>query len=157
MSEFNKDNFSLRHPSPGARNQHGRNTNGTRNPDLDPFAASPGVANPLDTTLQDPSRGLREPHGMFVGPGDPLFTNAADSQHHPGQVFGGPQSLPPGAVPPGARFDSIGPFGPIPGMPVRPHMGQMPNPNGANMPFSGEPDNDELPPPKGAGYQPPFM
>lgn len=47
-----------------------------------------------------------------------------------------------GSVPPGARFDPIGPFGRLP---VRP-----PGPGGRGGPrglHSGDPDNDELQPP----------
>lgn len=47
-----------------------------------------------------------------------------------------------GSVPPGARFDPIGPFG---GLPIRP-----PGPGGRGGPrglHSGDPDNDELQPP----------
>lgn len=47
-----------------------------------------------------------------------------------------------GSVPPGARFDPIGPFG---SLPVRP-----PGPGGRGGPrglHGGDPDNDELSPP----------
>ena len=65
--------------------------------------------------------------------------------------FPGPELLPPGAVPPGARFDPISPFNGITRPPLRP--GQMPPPN-RPLPRSGEPDFDELTPP---GYNDMFM
>lgn len=67
---------------------------------------------------------------------------------------------PSGAVPEGARFDPVTPFGPRPGF--RPNFGgaggvRLPRGRGESaggMPFSGDPDNDELPPP---GYNDMFM
>jgi len=73
--------------------------------------------------------------GNLVGPGHPGFgPRAMDPFASDPFGIGGPR-LPPGAVPPGARFD---PFGP----PARPNMPRFPGPRG----FGG-PDNDELPPP----------
>ena len=58
--------------------------------------------------------GMPGPHsGMFMDPSHPMFTQ-------PRPPFGGPNRLPPGAVPPGARFDPITPLGPRPGFPMRP-------------------------------------
>lgn len=48
-----------------------------------------------------------------------------------------------GSVPPGARFDPIGPFGSLPGRP----SGNRPGRRDPRGPHSGEPDNDELQPP----------
>lgn len=48
-----------------------------------------------------------------------------------------------GSVPPGARFDPIGPFGTMPTRP--PGRGGLGR-GGRNF-HSGDPDNDELPPP----------
>lgn len=55
--------------------------------------------------LLDPTRGPGLPGGggMHVGPGDPLFS---------GGMRGGPPL--PGSLPPGGRWDPIGP----PGLPV---------------------------------------
>lgn len=74
--------------------------------------------------------------GMFVGPDHPMFRN-----RHPPSHTG----LPPGAVPPGARFDPIYPGG-GPG-PLRP--GGEPDVGGARPQNPGEPDWDELAPPRG--------
>lgn len=52
-----------------------------------------------------------------------------------------------GAVPPGARFDPIGPFGNLPGRGIGPRPGRGPRGGPRGGFFSGEPDNDELPPP----------
>ncbi|KAJ2779753.1 hypothetical protein H4R18_003824 [Coemansia javaensis] len=73
--------------------------------------------------------------GMLVGPGHPMF--------QPGGLplgpssSGGPQPLPPGAVPPGARFDPITPQG-------------APGRRGGGRHFGGEPDPDALQPPHGS-------
>ncbi|KAI9300363.1 PI31 proteasome regulator N-terminal-domain-containing protein [Cunninghamella echinulata] len=84
--------------------------------------------------------------GMFVGPNHPMFNNRNDD---PSGLFGGPNPLPRGSVPPGARFDPIGPFG---SNPLRGGSGGRGRGRGGR--FSGEPDNDELPPP---GYDNMFM
>jgi hypothetical protein len=93
------------------------------------------------------SGGLRLPGsggGMFVGPNHPIFGNPGSSSlDDPSGLFGGPQPLPRGSVPPGARFDPIGPFG---SLPVRP-SGNRPGRRDPRGPHSGEPDNDELQPP----------
>lgn len=56
----------------------------------------------------DPFGGGLGNDGMYVGPNHPIF-----NQQRPRQdpIHGGDGILPPGAVPPGARFDPIGPFG----------------------------------------------
>lgn len=77
--------------------------------------------------------------GMMLGPGHPLFD----------MRFGGPRGGPGGlhdirGVPPGARFDPIGPLG------ARPGHGRQPG----RLGFDGEPDPDHLPPP---GYGDMFM
>ncbi|KAI8096097.1 PI31 proteasome regulator N-terminal-domain-containing protein [Thamnidium elegans] len=96
--------------------------------------------NPLGGGLRLPGGGNG---GMFVGPDHPLFGNrGSSSQDDPSGLFGGPQSLPRGSVPPGARFDPIGPFGRLPVRPPGP--GGRGGPRG---PHSGDPDNDELQPP----------
>ncbi|KAI7907006.1 PI31 proteasome regulator N-terminal-domain-containing protein [Cokeromyces recurvatus] len=93
--------------------------------------------------------GIRMPgsgDGMFVGPDHPIFGNRSgnrSSLDDPSGLFGGPEPLPRGSVPPGARFDPIGPFGRLP---VRP-PGRGGNNSRPRRPFSGEPDNDELLPP----------
>ncbi|KAK9762794.1 hypothetical protein K7432_011136, partial [Basidiobolus ranarum] len=66
-------------------------------------------------------------------------------------IFGGPNPLPRGSVPPGARFDPIGPFGGQPGQ-GRFQGGNRGRGRGG---FSGEPDHDHLPPPgSGSGFGP---
>lgn len=72
--------------------------------------------------------------GMFVGPNHPMFRN-----RYPPQGTG----LPQGAVPPGARFDPIYPGGAGP-------EASHPDVGGARpQNFGGEPDWDELAPPRG--------
>ena len=70
-------------------------------------------------------------NGMFAGPGHPVFGPG-------GGRVGGLPAVPRGMVPPGARYDPVGPGG----------MGGR-NPNL----FPGEPDPDELKPP---GYDDQF-
>ncbi|KAJ9061291.1 hypothetical protein DSO57_1022086 [Entomophthora muscae] len=76
--------------------------------------------------------------GMILGPRHPMFAPNPNAPPFPGR---GPY-LPPGAAPPGARFDPISPFDPSVRDPRSQMRGQPPRP-----PFSGEPDNDEAPPP----------
>ena len=85
--------------------------------DLDPLAGlggSTGGRIPLGGTGGD---------GMMVGPNHPLFRDrlrdpGADQQ----RFWTGDGYLPPGAVPPGARFDPVGPNGP-PGFGQGPDLG----------------------------------
>ncbi|TPX53742.1 hypothetical protein PhCBS80983_g06187 [Powellomyces hirtus] len=100
--------------------------------DLDPLAASPGLVFPH-------TGGLSQGGSMFVGPDHPMF-------HHGGGGVPRPDRyLPPGAVPPGARFDPIGPFGPRPGGgPGGPPLGGPPppgrgGPRGPGFPGGGMP------------------
>ncbi|KAJ2725687.1 hypothetical protein GGI07_001055 [Coemansia sp. Benny D115] len=83
--------------------------------------------------------------GMTVGPDHPMFRQggAGRGGFGPG-IPGGPEMLPRGAVPPGARFDPIGPFGQMPG-PARP--APRGGPGGNNGFFSGEPNPDTDGPP----------
>jgi len=81
---------------------------------------------------------------MIVGPNHPIFGQRAPRG---GGIYGGPQPLPRGSVPPGARFDPIGPFG-------GPNQGQLRGGIGRGNRTSSEPDGDELPPP---GYNDMFM
>ncbi|KAJ3373130.1 hypothetical protein GGF31_001118 [Allomyces arbusculus] len=93
--------------------------------------------------------------GSIMGPGHPLFAGPSGSGGGP---WGGDRFLPPGAVPPGARFDPIGPQVPPGGGPggFRPPFQGAGRGRGRGSagPFSGEPDPDELPPP---GYSDMFM
>ncbi|KAI9486556.1 MAG: PI31 proteasome regulator N-terminal-domain-containing protein [Benjaminiella poitrasii] len=88
--------------------------------------------------------------GMFVGPDHPIFgdnrSGNRGSLDDPSGLFGGPEPLPRGSVPPGARFDPIGPFGSLPARPSG-RGGRGGGQSGPRRPFSGEPDNDELSPP----------
>ncbi|EJU06235.1 hypothetical protein DACRYDRAFT_73600 [Dacryopinax primogenitus] len=126
---------------------------GPRNPlsigadDLNPPGLPP--SNPFAPgRLFDPNSG-----GMFVGPSHPIFgdrgVGGIGELPGPGRRWGGDGWLPEGAVPPGARFDPIGP-GPNPRFPgPGGRLGGNPFGGGAGrMPpgFGGEPDNDEFPP-----------
>ncbi|KAF9923639.1 hypothetical protein FBU30_006362 [Linnemannia zychae] len=103
--------------------------------------------------------------GMIVGPNHPMFRRPPPGGSSSG-IYGGPQPLPRGSVPPGARFDPIGPFGAgagrggAPGAgtahqdPHRGFGGQGRGRGGPTSTFPGEPDNDEAPPP---GYMDMFM
>ncbi|KAI9594231.1 PI31 proteasome regulator N-terminal-domain-containing protein [Syncephalis fuscata] len=134
--------------------------------DLDPLAASPMVGGPGGLRLPGTSdRYYGSGGGMHVGPEHPIFRPGGDTLPDIDQgqgIFGGPQHLPRGSVPPGARFDPIVPFGPNPSGPPRPGRGGSrggapfgqgrgrggPGRGGGSLgPFSGDPDNDELPPP----------
>ncbi|KAJ1647639.1 hypothetical protein J3B02_002205 [Coemansia erecta] len=92
----------------------------------------------------DPFGSMREGDGggMVVGPDHPMFRRGYAPESPSGD---GPQRLPAGAVPPGARFDPISPFGDRPG-PVRPSGGRGPGAGGRGF-FSGEPDPDNMGPP----------
>ncbi|KAJ1981568.1 hypothetical protein H4R35_000662 [Dimargaris xerosporica] len=119
---------------------------------------SPAPSVQVGDADKDPLGAWRDPSaaeggGMLMGPGHPAFrvSEPADTPRSDAP-FARPTRLPPGAVPPGARFDPIGPFdpsaGPAPGgVPRRPRPQQP-------TPWSGDPDNDELPPP---GYRDMFM
>jgi hypothetical protein len=109
------------------------------NADLDPFAGSRGFVG------IGPISGMRPGGGMVVGPDHPMFSNPGRLGRPPVSPFGPPQ-FPPGAVPPGARFDPVLPFGPnsIPRPGTGPGFGR-----GSRMPFSGDPDFDEYLPPGG--------
>ncbi|KAJ3116329.1 hypothetical protein HDU96_009889 [Phlyctochytrium bullatum] len=128
----------------------GRNPYGIGDVDLDPFAAAPG--------LIPPRGGMHPGGGMFVGPDHPIFGMGGGGYGggyggFPGGMGGprypaGPGSyLPPGAVPPGARFDPIGPNAPRPRPPGGGSFGGFGGGPGGRPFGSGDPDNDELPPP----------
>ncbi|KDN37316.1 hypothetical protein K437DRAFT_259824 [Tilletiaria anomala UBC 951] len=86
--------------------------------------------------------------GMIVGPDHPMFRD----RFQPGGFGGGGMAgLPPGAVPPGARFDPIGPFGQGPCAP-QPGAGR-----GRRGPATGEPDFDDFRPPRSSDYDNMFM
>lgn len=106
--------------------------------------------------------------GMFVGPNHPMFRDRFPTGGGRGGPFG---DLPPGAVPPGARFDPIFPSadGDFPGNggglprfdpfhPAHPDVGGA-RPQGGNgsrfPPLSGEPDWDDIPQPGSNGPRPP--
>uniref|UniRef100_A0A1D1YET9 Proteasome inhibitor PI31 subunit n=1 Tax=Anthurium amnicola TaxID=1678845 RepID=A0A1D1YET9_9ARAE len=116
--------------------------------DLDPLGSNPIYGPPRfgGSGGIHPFGGSNRGGGMIVGPGHPMFGQQGPTRG--GGLYGGPQPLPRGSVPPGARFDPIGPFGPR-----GPNQGQRGSGNRGNI-FGGEPDNDELPPP---GYNDMFM
>ena len=80
--------------------------------------------------------------GMFVGPDHPMFRNRFPPSASPNQ------GLPPGAVPPGARFDPIYPSGAGPSGRFDPFHPHSPDVGGARPQPSGDPDWDELAPPR---------
>ncbi|KAI9346170.1 hypothetical protein BDR26DRAFT_916608 [Obelidium mucronatum] len=85
---------------------------GTGDIDLDPFGAAPGLIPP-----RGGFGGMHPGGGMHVGPDHPMFGGGGGGFGPPGGLYGGPGAiLPPGAVPPNARFDPIGPLGGRPGM-----------------------------------------
>ncbi|KAI8804544.1 PI31 proteasome regulator N-terminal-domain-containing protein [Cladochytrium replicatum] len=119
--------------------------------DLDPLAASPGLIPPGG------GRFLPGGGGMHIGPNHPMFGGGGGGfgggrgGFGGGDRFfpsGGPGTLPYGGVPPGARYDPIGPFGAMPTGPGGPRPQRGPGGMGRGSGhFSGEPDNDEMPPP----------
>ncbi|KAM3586920.1 hypothetical protein VKS41_001969 [Umbelopsis sp. WA50703] len=115
-----------------------------------PFSVGGDDLNPLGH-LRGPGR-HNQGGGMFVGPDHPIFGGDQNQRDPSGGIFGGPQPLPRGSVPPGARFDPIGPFGNNPNRQPQGSFG--PRGSGPGRNFRGEPDNDELPPP---GYNDMFM
>ncbi|KAJ2747844.1 hypothetical protein GGI20_000139 [Coemansia sp. BCRC 34301] len=119
---------------------------GTGNP-RNPASVGRDDLSPLGNHSPFGHHGVSEGGGMVVGPGHPMFRQGGDNDSGRPGVFGGPQALPPGAVPPGARFDPIGPFGQMPG-PARP-QGGLPGRGGGGPGrlFSGEPDPDAAEPP----------
>ncbi|KAJ3075732.1 hypothetical protein HDU98_007124 [Podochytrium sp. JEL0797] len=174
--------------NPGARGYYpirpaGGGGFGVGDVDLDPFAAAPGMMIP---PRGGGFGGMHPGGGMFVGPDHPMFGGGgAGGVGRPGYgggggsgIYGGPGAiLPPGAVPPNARFDPIGPFGPrpmgpggmsggsgigspfgdggmggggfggFPGQPGRGGFGGRPRPPGGPGGFRMGPDFDEMPPP----------
>ncbi|KAJ3413959.1 hypothetical protein HDV05_007248 [Chytridiales sp. JEL 0842] len=108
--------------------------------DLDPLAAAPGVMGPR--VGWPGASGMHPGGGMFVGPDHPMFGGGPGGfggvpRPNRGGFYpsGGPGAppLPPGAVPPGARFDHIVPpqSGPTFGRP--PSAGGMQPPPGGRV------------------------
>ncbi|KAI7851912.1 PI31 proteasome regulator N-terminal-domain-containing protein [Circinella umbellata] len=138
---------------PASSNQQSPSSSSSRPP---PSARPPIFDDPLSaddtyldrfnvgrSDLEPMGGGLRMPGsggGMFVGPNHPMFGHQS-----PDSV-----GLPQGAVPPGARFDPIGPVMPGAGRGGR-GRGNGRGRGGVGR-FSGEPDNDELPPPNFDNY-----
>ena len=138
--------------------------------DLNPFAASPGLAgfggggrSPFGIGRGEyggPFGGGDQGGGMIVGPGHPMFQGSPVGGGFGGGMagFGLPgrgNPYPPGMVPPGARYDPIGPvgpsLGPFGGNRVGGGRGRG---RGRGFGGAGDPDFDELPPP---GYSDMFM
>ncbi|KAI8582293.1 hypothetical protein K450DRAFT_228276 [Umbelopsis ramanniana AG] len=113
-----------------------------------PFSVGGDDLNPLGSLHRPLGRGSGG--GMLVGPDHPMFGSGQSRNDPSSGIYGGPQPLPRGSVPPGARFDPIGPFGNNPNAGPQGSFG----PRGPSRNFRGEPDNDELPPP---GYDDMFM
>ncbi|WFC98877.1 hypothetical protein MYAM1_001610 [Malassezia yamatoensis] len=102
---------------------------------LPPFPGNTHPQNPLDTSGD----------GMILGPSHPMFQGSGQFRASSPDI--GPDTageyLPPNAVPPGARFDPIGPF---PSQQPRPsRLPRDPFQSGPRM----NPDWDEMPPPGG--------
>ncbi|KAJ1668904.1 hypothetical protein IW140_000030 [Coemansia sp. RSA 1813] len=98
---------------------------------------------------------------MLVGPTHPMFGQGIDDDDDDYAgigPLGGPERLPPDAMPPGARFDPVTPFRPMPGGPGympgrgRGGRGRGGRGRGAGGPFGGDPDNDAFMPPGGSGF-----
>ncbi|KAI8818960.1 PI31 proteasome regulator N-terminal-domain-containing protein [Fimicolochytrium jonesii] len=125
-----------------------RNPHSVGDVDLDPFGALGGPFRPpLFSGTGGPGGFGGGGGGMFVGPDHPMFGGRGFPE------YGGDGMLPPGAAPPGARYDPIMPPGiPGPGRPQFPSRGGFGR-GGGRGGFggagwrSGDPDNDELPPP----------
>ncbi len=82
--------------------------------------------------------------GMIVGPNHPMFR---DRFQQPGGIGdGGRAGLPPGAAPPGARYDPVGPFGAGPRFPPPGGAGRGRG-RGSGGGAGGEPDWDDMRPP----------
>lgn len=112
--------------------------------------------------------------GMYVGPDDPIFRDrfgaggggigggvgGGGGGNQPRGPWGGDGFLPPGAVPPGARFDPIGPWGgPLQGTGPGAGRGAQ-GPPGTNTggPANRNPDWDDVRPPRGdSDYDSMFM
>eukprot|EP00127_Corallochytrium_limacisporum_P007218 Clim_evm91s243 gene=Clim_evmTU91s243 len=130
-------------------------------PDLDPLGGmgprAPGYPNIVGPPM--PGMGVAPSGGMMFDP----FRGGGGVPGAPGgfRPPGGNGQLPPGAVPPGARFDPFGPPGApgMPGAPGGPNRGGGGGGFGTGRPTPGQgryanPDPDQLPPP---GYNDMFM
>jgi hypothetical protein len=122
------DDFPYRLPPYGAP----RNPLEIGRSDLEPFGGNPFTPPPLFGPGGD---------GMYVGPNHPIFGARGRRPDDIRGPWGGDGYLPPMGVPPGARFD---PVGPNPNNPLRPTFGGRPRGGGNN---TRDPDNDEFMPP----------
>ncbi|PWN45122.1 hypothetical protein IE81DRAFT_345168 [Ceraceosorus guamensis] len=100
--------------------------------------------------------------GMFVGPNHPMFRDRFDPTRGDVPPFGAPQpggNPFAGPVPPGARFDPVGPGGiggfPRPG--VGGPLGGPGRPGQGNRQPTGDPDWDDVRPPRNSDYDNMFM
>jgi len=118
-----------------------------------PNAQNPPLPNPGNFDL-DPfnSMGPSAGGGLIMGPNNPIFNNIGGNDLESTDIYGGPSTLPFGAVPEGARFDPIGPFGNQPGRNNRINRNKN---NGRFNSF--EPDNDSFLPPGGGGFDNMFL
>ncbi|KAJ2146404.1 hypothetical protein IW136_000591 [Coemansia sp. RSA 678] len=120
----------------------GSNPRGVGGTARNPLSVGRDDLDPLGGAMHGgPLGGIDQGGGMLVGPDHPMFRQGGSSGRGTGPL-GGPERLPPGAVPPGARFDPISPLGQMP-------RGGLPrgSGNGGAGPFSGEPDPDNCQPP----------
>ncbi|KAH6562066.1 hypothetical protein BASA50_004201 [Batrachochytrium salamandrivorans] len=145
-----RDGDSSRSPIPPMPHPYG-----VGDVDLDPLAAAPAMMPPVFGGSRLYGGPMHPGGGMLVGPDHPMFGGGdlrgrggyGGESGLPHRMGGGPVRFPPGAVPPGARFDPVGPFG------HRPDGGSVLG-GGRGRVFSGDPDNDDLIPP---GYNDMFM
>lgn len=159
----NRPDYNPQHPEEDYRQPPFRNPLIIGDRDLDPLGG--GSNNPLAL----PGRGgggFGPPPlfgggdnggGMYVGPNHPMFRDRfqnPDNGGFPGGIGGGGplgggnNFLPPGAVPPGARFDPIGPGGPFP-HPNRGGFGGRGGGGAGRGRGRGDPDWNDLRPPSG--------
>ncbi|OLY79511.1 Silencing boundary-establishment protein FUB1-like protein [Smittium mucronatum] len=113
------------------------------------FNSEPRSSFPLEIGKSDldPFSSFNPQGGSIVGPNHPIFQFHDNDSND--QYSGGFESIPRGSVPPGARFDPIGPFDPRPrGPPTDPRTGRFMPQNR----FSGDPDRNMFMPPGGPGF-----
>ncbi|KAE8228224.1 hypothetical protein CF326_g6854 [Tilletia indica] len=137
-------------PFAGGGHFGGRNPATIGDRDLNPLGIPPGIFGGGPPPLFG---GGDNGGGMIVGPNHPMFRDRFGSDVG---GTGGEGGLPVGAVPPGARFDPIGPFGGPMG-PGRGGPGGGPRRPGRGGPLGGDPDWDDLAPPRNSDYDNMFM
>lgn len=115
--DYGGDHDPLRVPGSGGRGSNHPNPYDIGRSDLLPLGGMGGTfAGPLGGGIG--GAGMGGGNGMFMGRDHPLFRDrfvndggvgGGEPQGGAGRLWGGDGFLPPGAVPPGARFDPVGP------------------------------------------------